>query len=267
VRAKLAAALACAALVAAGCTEKTGGTAQGVGSPTTPSAAATGLPTTAPSSLPASADFPSSIPETTAPLPTRPTQLPPSVDCTYEPDTDAPAAKPVSPPADEPVSSTFNHVVDLVTSVGQITITLRAGLGPCAVHSFTSLVAQHYYDNTPCHRLTTVEALQVLQCGDPSGKGTGGPGYTFKDELFDGMTYGRGTVAMANAGPDTNGSQFFIVYGGADGLQPNYTIFGSIDAPSLQVIDTVAKSGVNPTNGPGDGAPIMPITIASASTR
>jgi peptidyl-prolyl cis-trans isomerase B (cyclophilin B) len=266
VRAKLAVALACAAVLAAGCTEKTGGTAHGVVSPTTPSAAVTGVPTTT-ASLPASADFPSSIPETTATLPTRLTPLPSTVSCAYEPDTGAPAARQVQAPAITRVPTTVQKVVELITSVGKVSVTLDGALAPCAVNSFISLVHQHYFDNSPCHRLTTVESLQVLQCGDPSGKGTGGPGYKFKDELFDGMTYGRGTVAMANAGPDTNGSQFFIVYGDATGLQPNYTIFGSVDAPSLQVIDTVARSGVNPTNGPGDGTPIMPVTIASAITR
>ena len=96
--------------------------------------------------------------------------------------------------------------------------------------SFLSLVGQKYFDNTTCHRLTVGAGLQVLQCGDPSGTGSGGPGYSFNDEVFPELKYGRGTLAMANSGANTNGSQFFIVYGDGSGLDPAYTAFGTVDA-------------------------------------
>ena len=117
---------------------------------------------------------------------------------------------------------------------------LDNGKAPCTVNSFASLAQQGYFDNTPCHRLTTAPELGVLQCGDPSGTGTGGPGYRFPNEyptnqyrltdpaLQVPVLYPRGTLAMANAGPGTNGSQFFLVYRDSM-LPPTYTVFGTID--------------------------------------
>ena len=268
-RTGLVAALACAALALTGCAKAVPGTAQaghttGSAVATAPTASSTTL--LAPTSELPTADTPASIPSVKAPLPSRATPLPSTVTCAYTPDEGgAAAAKPVQPPNTKSVSTTGTVSASLITSVGQVTITLNRALAPCTVNSFVSLAKQGFYDNTPCHRLTTAAQLQVLQCGDPTGQGTGGPGYSFKDELFAGLTYGRGIVAMANAGPDTNGSQFFIIYGDSSGLQPNYTVFGSVDDPSLQVIDTVARAGVNPTNGPGDGSPIIPVTISTAT--
>ncbi|TDQ01300.1 peptidylprolyl isomerase [Labedaea rhizosphaerae] len=266
-RTRVTAALVCAALLAAGCTEKTTGAAKAIAAPpttTAPSVSVTTPPVSPDTSQPASADFPSSIPSTRATEPTRPTPLPATVKCDYVTDTGGSPAKVVAKPGGQ-ASSTGTQTVALITGVGQISIKLNRALAPCTVNNFLSLARQGYFDNTTCHRMTTVDTLQVLQCGDPTGQGTGGPGYSFDDELFDGMTYGRGIVAMANAGPNTNGSQFFIIYGDSSALQPTYTIFGSVDEASLQVIDTVAKSGVNPTNGPGDGPPVMPVTIASTT--
>jgi peptidyl-prolyl cis-trans isomerase B (cyclophilin B) len=107
--------------------------------------------------------------------------------------------------------------------------------------------------------------LQVLQCGDPSGSGSGGPGYSFNDEVYPQLKYGRGTLAMANAGPNTNGSQFFIVYGDASALTPAYTAFGTVDATSLKAIDKVANAGVIPEGGPTDGKPATPVNIKTAT--
>ena len=98
-----------------------------------------------------------------------------------------------------------------------------------------------------------------LQCGDPSGTGGGGPGYQFADENLKGATYPRGTVAMANAGPGTNGSQFFLVYADST-LPPNYTPFGTI-TEGLDLLDTVAKAGSNDSNGAGDGKPKLSVEI------
>jgi len=96
----------------------------------------------------------------------------------------------------------------------------------------------------------------------PVGTGSGGPGYSFADRDLPQLTYGRGYLAMANAGPNTNGSQFFMIYGDASALTPNYTVFGYITPPGLQVLDTVAKAGddgsMDPS--PGGGKPNMKVT-------
>ena len=95
-----------------------------------------------------------------------------------------------------------------------------------------SLAEQGYFDDTTCHRLTT-QGIFVLQCGDPTATGGGGPGYSFEDELDGAEKYPAGTIAMANAGPDTNGSQFFLVYEDTE-LPPSYTTFGTIDDAGLE---------------------------------
>jgi peptidyl-prolyl cis-trans isomerase B (cyclophilin B) len=133
------------------------------------------------------------------------------------------------------------------------------------VNSFLSLAAQGFYDNTPCHRLTT-QGIFVLQCGDPTGTGTGGPGYTIPDEITGTETYPAGTLAMANTGqPDTGGSQFFIVYGDTQ-LNPAYTVFGKVDQATIKEITRAAKAGVVPQMGANDGAPKTKITIESVTT-
>ncbi|HSR24834.1 MAG TPA: peptidylprolyl isomerase, partial [Candidatus Eisenbacteria bacterium] len=100
----------------------------------------------------------------------------------------------------------------LATSCGNVTLALAASQAPHTVNSFVFLAGQRYFDHSPCHRLTTA-GIFVLQCGDPTGTGTGGPGYTIPDENLAGATYPAGTVAMANTGrPHTGGSQFFLVY-------------------------------------------------------
>ncbi len=199
------------------------------------------------------------IPSERAEAPVRPQPLPPSVDCQYPP-VQAPA-RPVSPPPAGPTPTTGTVGVNLQTSAGTIPLTLDRGLAPCAVNSFLSLTEQGYFNDTPCHRLTTGQGLQVLQCGDPSGTGTGGPGYSFADETWPELTYGRGYLAMANSGPNTNGSQFFLVYGDAQ-LPPAYTVFGTVSDEGLRVIDQVARTGTQ--NGTPDGPPATPVTITTA---
>lgn len=170
------------------------------------------------------------------------------------------AERPVSAPApgDEP---TGDVSAVLQTSAGEIPLTLTADRTPCTVGSFVSLAEQQYFDDTPCHRLTT-QGIFVLQCGDPSGTGTGGPGYRFADELDGSETYPAGTVAMANAGPGTNGSQFFLVYEDTE-LPPNYTVFGSLAPEGLEVVRTIAADGT--ATGGGDGAPATPVTITGVT--
>jgi peptidyl-prolyl cis-trans isomerase B (cyclophilin B) len=218
-----------------------------------------------PTSLPAGDENkPKSIPTALAAPLKRPTALPAEVNCSYKKSTE-PASKKVNPPADGKTKASGTSKVDLNTSIGDLQLTLDSALAPCTVKNFVSLVSQKYYDNTTCHRLTVGEGLQVLQCGDPTGTGSGGPGYSFADEVYPTLKYGRGVLAMANSGPNTNGSQFFIVYGDASGLGPQYTAFGTIDDAGLKLIDKVAQAGVVPQNGPTDGSPVTPVSIKTAT--
>lgn len=149
----------------------------------------------------------------------------------------------------------------ITTSAGDVPITLDADAAPCTVNSFVSLAEQDYFTDTPCHRLTTA-GIFVLQCGDPTGTGTGGPGYSFPDELTGEETYGPGTLAMANAGPDTNGSQFFMVFDDSP-LDPAYTVFGSISEEGLAVVQEVADAGAE--GGAPDGPPAEPVEITGVT--
>ncbi len=181
--------------------------------------------------------------------------------CTYTADGSKPAKEVDLPPDHAAVSGTVDVV--LATNVGDLNASLDADTTPCTVNSFVSLARQSYFDSTKCHRLTTM-GIYVLQCGDPTGTGMGGPGYSFDDELSGDETYGAGTLAMANAGPGTNGSQFFIVYGDSQ-LPPSYTVFGKVDAASLKIVEDVAAKGSDNANGQGDGAPKQPVEIKSVT--
>jgi peptidyl-prolyl cis-trans isomerase B (cyclophilin B) len=154
-----------------------------------------------------------------------------------------------------------NPILTLATDRGDIVIETFPGLAPATVSSEVFLARQGFYDGTLCHRLTT-QGLFVLQCGDPTGTGTGGPGYTVPDENLptDGR-YPAGTVAMANAGPGTTGSQFFIVYEDTE-LPPSYTIWGTVTS-GLDIVRDIAASGV--IDGSTDGTPAAPIFINSAT--
>jgi peptidyl-prolyl cis-trans isomerase B (cyclophilin B) len=181
--------------------------------------------------------------------------------CTYTYDAQGSSGVAVDAPSgDLPADGTVAET--MTTSAGAIGLTLnRTGSAACATASFVSLAEQGFFDDTPCHRLTTSPGLQVLQCGDPSGQGTGGPGYSFPTQVTGTEVYPRGVIAMANSGQGTDGSQFFLVYG--DSLQdnPNYTVFGTIDEPGLAVLDAIAAVGV--ADGSADGAPATPVTITS----
>ncbi|MDN4175083.1 peptidylprolyl isomerase [Nocardioides sp. SOB77] len=178
--------------------------------------------------------------------------------CTYAED-GQPAAKEVElPPSRATVSGTVTGTI--TTSVGDIGLELDADKAPCTVGSFVSLAEQEYFDDTTCHRLTTAGIL-VLQCGDPTATGTGGPGYTVPDEIEGDETYPDGTLAMANTGaPDSGGSQFFIVYGDTP-LDPAYTVFGTVDEAGLKVVQEAAKAGT----GPDGVAPATPVDIESVT--
>lgn len=146
---------------------------------------------------------------------------------------------------------------------GPITITLDRSKAPCTVNSFESLAKQGYFDGTACHRLST-QGIWILQCGDPTGTGRGGPGYTFNDELGHTRDYPAGTVAMANSGPNTNGSQFFFVYQDTP-LPPQYTVFGTIDQASVQHITDIAFLGHDSRYPDGTGFPNGDATITGVS--
>jgi peptidyl-prolyl cis-trans isomerase B (cyclophilin B) len=198
--------------------------------------------------------------------PVRPTPLPASVDCQYPAAQQTPAKR-VRPPLAGSTSTRGTVQVTMQTSAGAIGLTLDQALAPCTVNSFVSLAKQGFYSNSPCHRLITSPALHALQCGDPTGSGTGGPGYTIPDEVFPELTYERGLVAMANTGQhDSGGSQFFLIYGQTQ-LPPQYTVFATISAAGLKVLDQIAKAGDDGSlePSPGGGKPNQPVTITSVN--
>lgn len=157
-------------------------------------------------------------------------------------------AKPVDPPPTTDVKNVGTSTATLSLTAGDIELTLDRAATPCTVNSFESLAIQGYFDDTACHRLVDT-GIFVLQCGDPTGTGTGGPGYSFADETDRSMTYPAGTVAMANAGADTNGSQFFLVYEDTE-LKPDYTVFATMDEEGLAVVRSIASQGVAAENPP-----------------
>jgi peptidyl-prolyl cis-trans isomerase B (cyclophilin B) len=143
-------------------------------------------------------------------------------------------------------------LVRFITTQGVITVRMLTGKAPCTTFSFRFLASRGYFNQTHCHRLT-VQRIFVLQCGDPTGTGSGAPGYSFNDENLAGATYPAGTVAMANAGPDTNGSQFFFTWKDTT-LHPNYTPFGTV-VSGMDVLQRIAAAGDDQQNNPGDGYP------------
>jgi peptidyl-prolyl cis-trans isomerase B (cyclophilin B) len=183
------------------------------------------------------------------------------------------AARDVGVPTYDTVAAHRTYTVTIKTNHGDIVFTANGSAAPYTVYSFVYLVQKQYFDNTPCHRLVTA-GIFVLQCGDPSGTGSGGPGYAFQDENLASLgtvgsggtvTYKAGTVAMANAGPDTNGSQFFLVYKDSP-ISRAYTPFGTI-TQGLGVIQQIAAAGSDNTNGSGDGAPLDSVKIESVTVQ
>lgn len=195
--------------------------------------------------------------DTVAAVPT-PTVSGATAACTYT--AAGTAAKKVSgkPPATASTSAS-PALVTLATNQGDIGLSLNRAKAPCTTNSFVFLAKQKYFDGTSCHRLTT-SGIFVLQCGDPSASGSGGPGYQFANENLTGATYPKGTIAMANAGAGTNGSQFFLVYKDTQ-LPPDYTPFGTI-TKGLDVIEKIAKAGSTPS---GDGKPKTDVKIQKAT--
>ena len=159
------------------------------------------------------------------------------------------------------ITESNKATISFTTNQGEIVIETTPALAPLTVNAIAALAQKNYFDNTICHRLTT-EGIFVLQCGDPTGTGTGGPGFNIPDENLPEAVennYPAGTVAMANAGPGTSGSQFFLVYQDTT-LGPDYTIWGSITS-GLDILQTIASAGV--VDGGADGAPLTGVTIES----
>jgi cyclophilin family peptidyl-prolyl cis-trans isomerase len=181
-----------------------------------------------------------------------------------------PAARKVgTPPATPDAKATYQATIR--TNRGNIVIDLASGKATCTVNSFVYLATKNYFSNTKCHRLTT-SGIYVLQCGDPTGTGTGGPGYRFANEVAGDSTtasadFPAGTIAMAHSSqPSSNGSQFFLVYKNMT-LPADYTPFGKI-VSGLSVLQNVAKAGVAANaNGAGDGPPKESVIIESVSIK
>ena len=174
----------------------------------------------------------------------------------------------VSPP-DPTIVTRLAHLT-LHTNCGDIVIDTSSINAPKTLAAISQLASHHFYDDSLCHRLTT-KGIFVLQCGDPTATGRGGPGFSYPDENLPQLftnNYPEGTVAMANSGPNPNGSQFFLVYSDTT-LNPNYTIWGKISS-GLNIVKYIASQGVK--SGGNDGAPIavsinsVDLTYSSAET-
>ena len=156
------------------------------------------------------------------------------------------------------VDKTKKYRAILKTSVGQIAITLNVKQTPITVNNFVYLARKGFYNKTIFHRV--IKGF-MIQGGDPKGDGTGGPGYTFADEPFKG-DYTRGTVAMANAGPNTNGSQFFIMHQD-NPLPKKYVIFGKV-TKGMDTVDKIAEAPVKPNPNSGElSSPVNPVVVQS----
>lgn len=180
--------------------------------------------------------------------------------CSYP--ADGKPARPVDPPPTTDVPTQGEVQAVLHMTAGDVTITMDRAKAPCTINSFLSLAQQGFYEETECHRLVDY-GIFILQCGDPTGTGMGGPGYVMAEELDGRETYPAGTVAMAKRPePGTTGSQFFLVWADTD-LPPDYTVFGTMDKAGLDVIAGIAAQGVSASDGqsPNAEAKISSITL------
>jgi len=182
------------------------------------------------------------------------------------------ASKDVGVPIFNAVQAAKPYTATIHTNRGDIVFTALTTKAPYTTFSFQYLAGKNYFNNTDCHRLVT-SGIFVLQCGDPTGTGSGGPGYQFQDENLNyfgaagangQVTYKAGTVAMANSGPGTNGSQFFLVYKDSP-LAPAYTPFGTI-TKGLDIVQAIAAQGNGPTDQNTQNTPPKEkVTIQSVS--
>jgi cyclophilin family peptidyl-prolyl cis-trans isomerase len=159
------------------------------------------------------------------------------------------------------IDATKRYTATIQTTEGTLTAQLLPGEAPKTVNNFVFLAREGYYDGVPFHR---VIKNFMVQTGDPTGTGTGGPGYKFEDEPI-GSDYGSGTLAMANSGPNTNGSQFFIVHGDMRGrLDKKYTIFGRLTG-GMDVLDRIAETPVKASRSGEMSTPVEPPRIESVA--
>lgn len=199
----------------------------------------------------------------------------PAHHCTYT--SNAGGSTPSLPTATPDYKATYTATIN--TNRGPISIKLANSTATCAVNSFVHLAQTNFWNSTQCHRVSDDGGLYMLQCGDPTAKasktlacsganqaGSGGPSYTFADEALKGATYPAGTLAMANSGPNTNGSQFFLVFKKTD-LPASYTPFGTITS-GLDILQNVGKAGTTCTyQGAGGGVPKEKVVINSVSIK
>jgi peptidyl-prolyl cis-trans isomerase B (cyclophilin B) len=196
------------------------------------------------------------------------------VSCIWTPDdaTQNPDLKDVGAPPTGKAPHKGTQLMTLDMSLGQVQVEMNTAKAPCTARSMTYLAGKGFFDNTKCHRITT-EGIHVLQCGDPAGKGTGGPTYKMAEEnlpnfIDDSKNYPVCTVAMAKTqAPNSTGSQFFFVYGDTP-LPGQYTMLGKI-TKGCELIQEAAKAGAvkedgTPAEG-GDGAPKTPILISKVT--
>jgi peptidyl-prolyl cis-trans isomerase B (cyclophilin B) len=197
----------------------------------------------------------------------------PATHCTYT-QTDS-TGKPAMPSTTPDYKASYTATIN--TNRGKIVINLLNSKATCAVNSFVHLAETNFWNNSQCHRVSNSGGLFMLQCGDPTAAasktlscssttlGTGGPGYAFNDENLTGATYKAGTVAMANSGANTNGSQFFLVFKDTT-LTPNYTPFGTITS-GLDILQNVANAGTSCTFSAGGGVPKEKVVINSVTIK
>ena len=226
------------------------------GTPANPeSGTATNVPATDASTAPNTPSASPSASSTPTPASSAEPTTISSVNCTYTRSSGGNEKFTGLPPAK---ATPGTRTATVVTNRGTIVMQLNAA-APCTGNSFAFLASKSYFDGTKCHRLLNAPGFTALQCGDPSATGSGGPGYAFADENLAGATYPRGTLAMANAGAGTNGSQFFFVFKDSQ-FSPNYTPFGKV-VSGLDVLDAIAAEGTD--NGQSDGAPKKTVTLSS----
>jgi cyclophilin family peptidyl-prolyl cis-trans isomerase len=233
--------------------------------PTPPPTPTTPAPASAPTieltdtPTPASVSTPTSAPDTTPTLAPdgTPTSAPGTTPTPQV--TQSPGGRTYNQYAQPPlmtINSDSTYTATLVTSLGNITIELFASEAPMTVNNFVFLAREGFYDGRTFHR---VIKDFMIQTGDPQGDGTGGPGYQFDDEPVN-RSYTPGIVAMANAGPDTNGSQFFIAQGTNVDLQPNYTIFGQVTG-GMATADEIANTPVESNAFGETSSPVEPVIL------
>ncbi|MHA3704276.1 peptidylprolyl isomerase [Jatrophihabitans sp. YIM 134969] len=197
-------------------------------------------------------------------LPTSTTAAATAGPCAYTPDPSTPSFAVSLPPDPDPTPTT-DRTWRITTSEGPVVIALDAASAPCAVQSIEHLTDRYFYEGTECTRSVDSGPF-LLECGDPGGS-EDGPGYTFADENAASADYAAGVVAMANTGPDTNGSRFFIVTKDSNATQPkDYTVVGRVTS-GLDTVTKIVAEGNDGSDPAGGGVPNDPVSIVTATVE